>query len=113
MLCRLQLTAMHCNENATREYSSTTAGELRYSITYPKYKHGDFMVRQLKSRPTAGYIDALMELLFHNVLEDPRPYQELLDKISVPEPLCVQFTRPDKQDAVARHKSRFCKDRHR
>ncbi|XP_078030983.1 uncharacterized protein LOC117267587 isoform X2 [Epinephelus lanceolatus] len=90
MLCRLQLMAMHCNENATRVHSSTTAGELRYSITYLKYKHGDFMMHQLKS-----YIDALMELLFHNVVEDLRPYQELLDKIPVPEPLCAQFTRPD------------------
>lgn len=55
-LTRLQLTAMHYNENAERAHASTTAGELRYSIVYPKYKHGDFTVRPLRTHPTSGHL---------------------------------------------------------
>ncbi|XP_077094058.1 uncharacterized protein LOC143746181 [Siphateles boraxobius] len=40
MLCRLQLAAMHYNENAGRSQASTAAGDLRYSIVFPKFKHG-------------------------------------------------------------------------
>ena len=98
--------AMHYNENAHRLHASTAAGELRYSIVCPKYKHGDFTVCLLKTHPTSGhlfvrhvrgtminswkimfslytegYIDTLMELLFRHAVEDPGPYQELLDTV--------------------------------
>lgn len=45
---------MHYNENAQRVHASTTAGELRYSIVYPKYKRGDFTVRPIQGHPTSG-----------------------------------------------------------
>ncbi|KAK7157276.1 hypothetical protein R3I93_008681 [Phoxinus phoxinus] len=48
---------------------ASIAGDLRYSIVFPKFKHGEFTVRALKSNPTTGYIDKLMELLFHHVVE--------------------------------------------
>jgi len=51
---RLQLAAMHYNENAGRSQASTAAGDLRYSIVFPKFKHGEFTVRALKSNPTTG-----------------------------------------------------------
>ncbi|XP_073321849.1 uncharacterized protein [Pagrus major] len=110
LLCRLKLTAMHYNENAQRAHASTAAGELRYSIVYPKYKHGDFTMRPLRSHPTSGYIETLMELLFHYVVKDPGSYQDFPDTVLVPGKLCSQFTRPDKREAVARHKSRFFKN---
>ncbi|XP_030249967.1 uncharacterized protein LOC115567468 [Sparus aurata] len=112
MLCRLQLTAMHYNENAQRVHASTTAGELRYSIVYLKYKRGDFTVRPIRGHPTSGYVETLTELLFNNVVKDPGAYQDFLDTVLVPEKLCSQYTRPDKREAVARHKSRFFKNMH-
>ncbi|XP_052009413.1 uncharacterized protein LOC127662328 [Xyrauchen texanus] len=81
MLCRLQLAAMHYNENAGRSQASTAAGDLRYSIVFPKFKHGEFTVRALKSNPTTGYIDKLMELLFHHVVEDPQPYLDFSGQV--------------------------------
>uniref|UniRef100_A0A8C2PX67 Uncharacterized protein n=1 Tax=Cyprinus carpio TaxID=7962 RepID=A0A8C2PX67_CYPCA len=97
MLCRLQLAAMHYNENAGRSQASTADGGLRYSIVFPKFKHGEFMVRALKSNPTTGYIEKLMELLFHHVVEDPQPYLDFSGQMTVPEKLCDQFIRPDKE----------------
>uniref|UniRef100_A0AAV2KFE2 Uncharacterized protein n=1 Tax=Knipowitschia caucasica TaxID=637954 RepID=A0AAV2KFE2_KNICA len=63
-MARLQISALHYNENATRTHARTAAGELRYSIVYPKYKHGDYTVRALKTKFTTFYIDKLMSLLF-------------------------------------------------
>ncbi|KAJ8369542.1 hypothetical protein SKAU_G00095700 [Synaphobranchus kaupii] len=107
MLCRLLLTAMHYNENADRPQATTSSGELRYLLWFPKYKQGDFSVRPLKATPTYGYIETLQELLFERVVENPEPYQELLQQVYVPPPLCSQYDRPDKSKAVARHTSRF------
>nr|XP_054602063.1 uncharacterized protein LOC129164785 [Nothobranchius furzeri] len=107
MLSRLQIAAMHYNENAARSHAATATGELRYAVVYPKYKRGDYTVRALKTNPTSLYVHKLMDLLFDSVVVDPLPYQEYSDKIPVPEPLCAQFQRPDKRDAVSRHRSRF------
>lgn len=76
MLARLQVAALHYNENATLSHSSAATRELRYAVECPKYKHGDYTVRVLKSNPTSFYIDKLMTLLFESVVEDARPYQE-------------------------------------
>lgn len=54
MFFRLLLTAMHYNENADRPQATTSSGELRYLVWFPKYKQGDFSVRPLKTIPTYG-----------------------------------------------------------
>lgn len=41
MMARLQIAAMHYNENARRTHARTATCELRYSIVYPKDKHGN------------------------------------------------------------------------
>ncbi len=105
---------MHYNENAGRSQASTAAGDLRYAIVFPKFKHGDFTVRALKSNPTTGnlylpylsylrfffynnclsegYIDKLMELLFHHVVKDPQPYLDFSGQMAVPEKLCSVYS---------------------
>lgn len=82
MLARLQVAALHYNENATLSHSSAATGGLRYAVEYPKYKHGDYTLRALKSNPTSFYIDKLMTLLFESVVEDVRPYQESALKVN-------------------------------
>ncbi|KAK7944366.1 hypothetical protein WMY93_000094 [Mugilogobius chulae] len=54
-----------------------------------------------------AYVDKLMALLFDSVVEDPLLYQTTFESIPVPESLCAQFDRPEKQEAVSRHRSRF------
>ncbi|XP_067290036.1 uncharacterized protein [Pseudorasbora parva] len=107
MLCRSQLAAMHYNENSERKQATTEAGQLRWHIQYPRYKKGECTVRPLKTSPTYGYVQRLMELLFDCVLEQPQQFQEKLKEVDVPDPLCTQFTRPEKWEAVALHTSRF------
>ncbi|KAK7881412.1 hypothetical protein WMY93_029821 [Mugilogobius chulae] len=109
MLARLQLAALHYNENAIRAQAATASGELRWSIKYPKYKHGDYTVRALKTTPTSGYVDTLMGLLFEEVVGNPQQYQDFSEETPVPEHFCAQFVRPDKKEAVMRHRSRFFK----
>lgn len=45
---------MHYNENSKRLHALTVDGKLRYAVLYPKYKHGEYIVRPLKNNPTFG-----------------------------------------------------------
>ncbi|KAK7945009.1 hypothetical protein WMY93_000737 [Mugilogobius chulae] len=97
MLCRLKLAALHYNENAARPHAATSSGQLRYSIEYPKYKHGDFTVRALKTDPTSCYIDKLMGTTFESVVEGCHHISKFTEQIPIPEKLCARFVRPDKK----------------
>lgn len=76
MLARLQIAALHHNENATG--TRAAAGDLRHAIVR---KRGKYTVRAPKTKPTSFYIDKLMALLFESVVKDARPYQEHFDKV--------------------------------
>lgn len=122
MKSRLQLAALHCNENANREQAKTKSGEERYSIVYPKYKQGGHIVRKIITNPTygkvytfitvmcnyfgyfvTGYVDELMEATCKYCEEGGSSY--VGDQ--VPEPLCARYDKPDKISAVKEHRSRF------
>ena len=62
--------------------------------------------------PTAEYIDKLQDLLFDSVLDQPATFQEFLKQTPVPADLCTEFYQPNKQEAVARHQSRFFNSNH-
>lgn len=51
---RTILTALHFNENVGRQQSTTQQGELMFSIHYPKYKLGGYIVRKVLEDPTFG-----------------------------------------------------------
>ena len=57
---RLQLAALHFNENANREQSRTKEGEEQYDIVFPKYKKGGYIVKKVISNPT--YAENLPQL---------------------------------------------------
>ena len=59
MNSRLQLASLHFNENANRCQAKTRNGEDRYSIVYPKYKHGGYIVRKIKTTPTYGKVGCI------------------------------------------------------
>ncbi|XP_071377166.1 uncharacterized protein [Centroberyx affinis] len=107
MLCRLYLTAMHFNENATRAQLKTKEGAPVYKIKYPKYKKGKYSIQAVKTNQTSGYVDNLLQILFNEVLDDPGRFTTELDQLTIPEPLCAQFERPDRDEAVAGFVSRF------
>ena len=49
---RLQLAALHFNENSSREQAVTQQGELRYEVLFPKFKRGGYTVRKKTVQPT-------------------------------------------------------------
>lgn len=51
---RLQLAALHFNENSGRKQVVIKEGKERYDIVFPKYKKGGYVVRRVLEDPTYG-----------------------------------------------------------
>ena len=49
---RLQLAALHYNENSKRGQAKTKTGDKRYAVQFPKYKKGGYIVRKLLAECT-------------------------------------------------------------
>lgn len=49
---RLQLAALHFNENSSRDQALTKEGKERYNILFPKFKKGGYIVRKVTVEPT-------------------------------------------------------------
>ncbi|XP_035037101.1 uncharacterized protein LOC118123687 isoform X1 [Hippoglossus stenolepis] len=103
MLCRLYLSAMHFNENADRTQETTSSGKPIYKIKFPKANRGQCTAKPVKTGtdktgPTYGYIQELMDVLFHQVFHNPEPYVEEVQRINVPEPLSSQYMQQPKEE---------------
>jgi len=48
------LAAMHYNHNSDKEQAVTRDGKKRWSILYPKYKKGVYIVRRLMKKSSFG-----------------------------------------------------------
>ncbi|XP_026130139.1 uncharacterized protein LOC113110263 [Carassius auratus] len=110
MLCRLFLAVLHHNENIGREQATTATGKPLYKVLFPKSKKGEPTARPLKTKPTYNYVDDLMRLVFEEVIVDPAPFVEELQAIPVPMAISAVFERPSKEEAIARHVSRFSRE---
>ncbi len=115
---------LHYNENGKRNQAETKAGEKRYSIMYPKYKSGGYIVKQITEKCTyrklpllvivlcgqqslsqlLGYVEDLYAQLWE-VMQGKKKKKQ----VASPPPLCSQLERPKKEEAVDKHKSRFSK----
>ena len=49
---RLQLAALHFNENSSCEQAITHDGKERYDINFPKFKKGGYIVRKVTVEAT-------------------------------------------------------------
>ena len=49
---RLQISALHFNENSNKQHAKTKEGQKKYSISFPKYKKGGHIVRRIKENST-------------------------------------------------------------
>ena len=89
-ICRLQLAALHFNENTNRVQAVTKQGTKRYDLVFPKYKKEDYMVKKIltnaigykmkldnltKSSTFAGYIKQLMS---ENYVKKARSYSRII-----------------------------------
>ena len=52
--CRLLLSALHFNENCQRQQALTKEGEAKWTISYPKYKKGLPVAKEVKTAITYG-----------------------------------------------------------
>ncbi|XP_073804855.1 uncharacterized protein [Danio rerio] len=110
MLCRLYLAAFHHNENANRQQATTATGQAMYKMVLPKSKRGEWTTRALKTEPTYRYVEELLKLVFEVIIMDPSPFVDELKKIPIPKPLCAEYDRPTKEEAIAHHKSRLSQE---
>ena len=119
---RLQLAALHFNENSNRKQAFTSSGEERYDIIFPKYKKGGYIVKKVTVDPSygrrksilscddlsiddhdLGYVDELIQETVHLC----EGVQTSTMPIVVPDSLSSTYERPSKAEAVRSHKSRF------
>ncbi|XDV14173.1 hypothetical protein PO909_002359, partial [Leuciscus waleckii] len=87
MLCRLYLAAMHFNENVERPQRKTAMGKRMNRLVLPKAKR----VKQVKTEPTiytTGYVLDLMRLVFEEIIHDPLPYVDAVQRVPVPQDMC-------------------------
>ena len=54
LMYRHILASLHFNENVLRQTKKTDAGKESYKVTYPKFKLGEEVVRELTVPPTYG-----------------------------------------------------------
>lgn len=60
MESRSKVSALHFNENAKRDVKKTKHGVEQYSVSYPKGRKGEPVVKDVKTEQTFGYVTALM-----------------------------------------------------
>ncbi|KAL9961215.1 hypothetical protein ACROYT_G030118 [Oculina patagonica] len=111
MYARLLLAALHYNENSDRLQAVTVDGRPCYSIRFPKFKKGEYSVREVKTAATYGYTEALIDVLIHDYEEDASSLKNSIAELrtSLPAPLAASFEKPCKQTAVDEFVSRFAR----
>ena len=105
MKSRLLLAAMHYNENAGRHQCQNKKGKPEFTIAFPKYKKGGYIVRKILTECTYNYVDRLFNALVSRLIsQEDVPEQQA---IKSPPPLCINFEKPNKEIAIEEHTSRF------
>ena len=68
-----------------------------------KHKKGGYIVRKILTDCTYSYVDKLFDALVSRLQS-----RDVLEaQIELPAPMCASFDKPNKEDAVAKHTSRF------
>ena len=105
MMCRLLLAVLHYNENSQKMQAKTKDGMLRYEIKFPKFKKSSFSVRKVKCDSTYTYVQQLLPTVTYLCCSNNSSDFNLLAE--APPSLSTAFFRPNKDDAIANHISRF------
>ena len=56
LCCRHILASLHFNENVKRQKLTSEDGQEYYKVTYPKFKLGEEVVREVDVPPTYGQL---------------------------------------------------------
>nr|XP_014354408.1 PREDICTED: uncharacterized protein LOC106707094 [Latimeria chalumnae] len=108
MKARLQLTALHHNENCNRKQRQHMNGGLYWSISYPKSKHGGHVLKAVKEKCSCEYVCDLLQQVLTNRLTFPsyRTQKERGRQICTAKPLISSVTKIAKE-AITNHLTRF------
>eukprot|EP00794_Sanderia_malayensis_P001048 gene1048-374_t len=100
------LAMLHFNENVKRVSQRAKDGSVYYNVTYPKFKIGKEVVREVAVPPTYDYVNGIKKTMF---LTSMHELKIILDQHAKarPDPLCTQFAnRSSKTVAVQRYKEK-------
>ncbi|XP_039644212.1 uncharacterized protein LOC120551100 [Perca fluviatilis] len=107
MLCRLYLAALHYNENADGGQATTSSGDPRFKLSFPKSRKGECRARPVKTEATFRFVDDLIDMIMEKVFVDPSSYRDEILKINIPPDPSSQYEHPDKEEVIASYVSRF------
>ncbi|KAK5899460.1 hypothetical protein CesoFtcFv8_008940 [Champsocephalus esox] len=100
MISRLQLAALHFNENGGRDQAKGKHGVLQFNIAYPKYKKMDgYSLKRVLTKCTFGYVRELQTELYQMVRTGTTFEPE-----KAPPPLSSLYQHPSKQEVIEQHK---------
>ncbi|PIK60739.1 hypothetical protein BSL78_02303 [Apostichopus japonicus] len=106
MTCRILLAAIHYNENSERAQAKNKAGQLMYSIDFPRAKSGDYTLRKRLVQPT--YMDDLLCKVVEVVCSGDKTLRQQTSRLASPPPaLTSTFIKPTHEEALQRQMTRF------
>jgi hypothetical protein len=108
MRARTLLAALHFNENTNREQAKTKNGEAQWRVSYPKYRKGKGVVKEVKIPATFSYVEDLVDEV--GILRDIYPsYKEAEQLVNNLKPSAVaeHLEKIDKATLVANQTTRF------
>lgn len=107
LCCRHILASLHFNENVKRQKLTSEDGQEYYKVTYPKFKLGEEVVREVDVPPTYDYVQQVKKDLFS--VKSRSELKKVSEKYNakVPTSLTSQFqNRVNKSDAVQNFRKR-------
>lgn len=113
MEARILLAALHFNENSQRPQATTNQGQLQWALSFPKARKGQAVVKPVTIQATFAYVDELMSVTCEIRNQFPT-YKSASENSKAqttaePKPVAMSLSRPDKENAVLLHKTRFNK----
>ncbi|XP_042146397.1 uncharacterized protein LOC115325077 [Ixodes scapularis] len=109
MEARTAIAVMHYNQNSDRKQATTKDNKKRFALRYPKSRKGEWSVQRIMETASYDYVQRLLHCCL-DLAEASRTYREAT-AANGPRPrrppLCSVAQRPNKEDAVLAHRSRF------
>ncbi|XP_074649035.1 uncharacterized protein LOC141904348 [Tubulanus polymorphus] len=109
MTSRLQIAALHFNENSDRIQGTKIDGTKKYSIVYPKYKDTHTLRKLLTDATYVFFISEYVDICWNKILEDVEEADRPRKIITVPPNLTSNKEKITKEEAIAMHRTRFKK----
>jgi len=113
MEARILIAALHFNENSQRPQAVTRNDQLQWSVSFPKARSGQAVVKPVTVPATFHYVDKLITATVE--LRDAFPtyksakQQSRMLSAAHPPLIASLVNRPDKDNVIQSHKSRFNK----